>query len=194
MIRTINNLVRTLLIQASMPEAFWVEAVNASVHLLNLLPSSAVNSDVPFTRLFKLEAKYSHLRTFGCLCYPNILPTTPHKLAPRSTPCAFLGYPTNHRGYRCLELSTRRVILSRHVTFVESLFPFSTISTSPHISLPSLPIPLPPTIPRLTSPQPTTSPTVTTLPSTLPSSSQNNQPSFSSHPMITRSKNGITKP
>jgi hypothetical protein len=41
----------------------------------------------------------------------------PHKLSARSTPCVILGYPANHRGYRCLDLQTRQVITSRHVIF-----------------------------------------------------------------------------
>jgi hypothetical protein len=45
--------------------------------------------------------------------------TAANKLSPRSTACVFLGYPTDHRGYRCLDLTTRRVITSRHVVFDE---------------------------------------------------------------------------
>lgn len=37
----------------------------------------------------------------GCLCYPNLLATTKHKLAPCSTPCIFIGYSPLHRGYKC---------------------------------------------------------------------------------------------
>ncbi|CAL9232581.1 unnamed protein product, partial [Arabidopsis halleri] len=124
-LRTINNLVRTFLHQASLPLSYWVEALNTAVHTINLLPSSVINNQVPYTKLFNKPARYDHLRTFGCLCYTNALATSTHKLAPRSTPCIFLGYPTDHRGYRCLDISTRKIILSRHVTFDESVFPFS---------------------------------------------------------------------
>ncbi|CAL9216541.1 unnamed protein product [Arabidopsis halleri] len=82
MLRTINNLVRTLLIQANMPYTFWAEALFTAVHTLNLLPSSSINNFIPFSRLFDKPVSYSHLRVFGCLCYPNMLATTPHKLAP----------------------------------------------------------------------------------------------------------------
>ena len=54
--------------------------------------------------------------------------TARHKLAPRSTACMFLGYPSSHKGYRCLDLSTRRIIISRHVVFDETCFPFSLYS------------------------------------------------------------------
>jgi len=51
--------------------------------------------------------------------------TAIHKLAPRSILCVFLGYSTHHKGYRCLDLSSNRVIISRHVIFDETAFPFA---------------------------------------------------------------------
>jgi hypothetical protein len=69
--------------------------------------------------------------TFGCTCYPNLTATTPHKLAPCSSLCAFLSYSPDHKGYRCLDLSTNRVIISRHVVFDETTFPFSSTQASP---------------------------------------------------------------
>lgn len=82
-LRTINNLVRALLFQAKMPNTYWVEALNMAAHLFNLLPSTAIDNQIPFTRLFNKQASYDHLRVFGCFCYPNLLPTTPNKLSPR---------------------------------------------------------------------------------------------------------------
>jgi len=71
------------------------------------------------------SSNYDHLRVLGCLCYPNLQVTSPHTLAPRSTACVFLGYPSAHKGYRCLDLSTRCVIISCHVVFDEFSFPFA---------------------------------------------------------------------
>ena len=73
--------------------------------------------------------RYEHLRVFGCACYPNTTATAPHKLAPRSILCVFLGYFPEHKGYRCFDLTSRRVLISRHVVFDESVFPFSTTTT-----------------------------------------------------------------
>jgi hypothetical protein len=45
-------------------------------------------------------------------------------------PGVFLGYSSNHKGYRCLDLSTKCLIVSRHVVFDEDSFPL-TASSNP---------------------------------------------------------------
>ena len=64
------------------------------------------------------------LHMFGCAYYPNLSSIAPHKLSPRSSLCIFLGYSTNHKGYRCLDLHSNRIFVSRHVVFDESFPPF----------------------------------------------------------------------
>jgi len=46
-LRTLNNSVRALLIHASMPPPYWVEALAVATHLLNCRPSSSINDEVP---------------------------------------------------------------------------------------------------------------------------------------------------
>ena len=110
---------------------YWAEALATATYLLNRRPCSAVQNNIPYQLLYSQPPEYSHLCVFGCLCYPNLSATARHKLAPRSAACVFLGYPSSHKGYRCLDLSTRRVIISRHVVFDESVFPFSSHPTHP---------------------------------------------------------------
>ena len=45
--------------------------------------------------------------------------------------CVFLGYSLHHKGYICLDRHSNRLIISRHVTFEESSFPFSEDTTPP---------------------------------------------------------------
>ncbi|KAJ9547419.1 hypothetical protein OSB04_019962 [Centaurea solstitialis] len=71
---------------------------------------------------------YTHLCIFGCLCYPHL--TTSHKLQPSTTPCFFLGYLTYHWGFRCLVLSSRKIIISRHIIFDETVFPFGSVTSN----------------------------------------------------------------
>jgi len=133
-LRTLNNSMRTLLIHASMPPPYWAKALAVATYLLNCRPSS-VGGEVSYTRLHCTPPSYDHLCIFGCLCYPNLQATSPHKLAPLSTACVFVGYPSSHKGYRSLDLSTRRIIISRHVVFDEFSFPFARDPPVPQSSL-----------------------------------------------------------
>ncbi|GJW12613.1 probable plastid-lipid-associated protein 13, chloroplastic [Tanacetum coccineum] len=48
----------------------------------------------------------------------------------RSTPCVFLGYSPFHHRYRCLDISTERLYIARHVRFNEAQFPFDIPNTT----------------------------------------------------------------
>ena len=86
-IRSINNVIRSLLFQASLPPSFWVEAMQTATYLINILPTKTLSSSTPHFALFGTAPSYDHLRVFGCTCYPNLSATAPHKLSPRSTLC-----------------------------------------------------------------------------------------------------------
>ncbi|WVZ60102.1 hypothetical protein U9M48_010165 [Paspalum notatum var. saurae] len=94
------------------------EAAKEATYLINRLPSTASPAPTPHHALFGTPPRYDHLRVFGCACYPNTSATAPHKLAPRSTRCVFLGYSPDHKGYRCFDLMSRRVLISGHVSTV----------------------------------------------------------------------------
>jgi hypothetical protein len=130
-LRTINNMIRSMLFQASMPARYWGEALHTATNLLNHLPCKAISISCLFVALDSVAPSYEHLRVFGCVCYPNLSAQTAHKLAPRSTHCVFLGYFTDQKGYQCLDLSTNNTVVSRHVVFDEAVFPFAA---SPHLT------------------------------------------------------------
>jgi hypothetical protein len=131
-IRSTNNIIRSLLFQARMPPSYWVEALHTATVLFNILPTKTLGFVSPQFALHGKLPSYDHLRVFGCACYPNLATTAANKLAPRSTLCVFLGYSPHHKGYRCLDRSTNRVIISRHVSFDETLFPFAEPSRPVH--------------------------------------------------------------
>ncbi|RVW13483.1 Retrovirus-related Pol polyprotein from transposon TNT 1-94 [Vitis vinifera] len=210
----------TLLYTATLPSKFWPYAFTTAVTLINCMPSPLLNYSSPFSLLYKHPPDYFHFKVFGCLCYPHLKHLNSNKFQPRSTPCIFLGYAPSHKGYLCLNPTTNRVYISRHVVFAETTFPFQALSLP---SQQSYHIPVTPTFPLPPSPilfPPTTSSPLATpselAPTSPPASSlslppliqvpfvdeaaetpttslQDSTAPIPGHPMITRSKSGICK-
>jgi hypothetical protein len=101
----------TLLAKESMPLKFWDGAFRATVHHINHTPSKVLQFDTPLERLFNIKPNYPSLRVFGNACWPNLRPFNNHKLQFRSKRCVFLGFSHQHKGFKCLETSTRRVYI-----------------------------------------------------------------------------------
>ena len=129
-----------------MPLKFWDEAFLAVTYLINQTPSRVIDFSTPLYRLFHDKPNYSFLRVFGCACWPNLRPYNKHKLQFRSKQCAFLGYSNLHKGYKCLDISTGRVYISRDVVFDESIFPFSNLHPNAGSRLKSEILLLPPSL------------------------------------------------
>jgi len=113
-----------LLANASMPLKYWDQAFLTATYLINILPSKVIDYQTPVERLLKEKPNYNSLRVFGCACWPNLRPYNTRKLSFRSTKCAFLGYSSMHKGFKCLDISSGRLYISRDVIFDENIFPF----------------------------------------------------------------------
>ena len=123
-----------LLAHSHLPLTYGVEAFNTSTYLINRLPTPILKQNNPYTKLFNVAPDYTFLRVFGCACYPLLRPYNSHKLEFRSKKCVFLGYSSNHHGYRCLDLDSNKVYTSRHVVFDELSFPFRDKAMSTRMS------------------------------------------------------------
>lgn len=57
----------------------------------------------------------------------------PHKdkFDNRAHRCVFIGYPCSQKAYKVLDLDTRKVFVSRDVTFSEHVFPFKHMQCAP---------------------------------------------------------------
>jgi histone deacetylase 1/2 len=117
----------SLVATASMPLKFWDEAFLAATYLINRTPAKLLNFSTPYEHLLKEKPDYSMLRVFDCACWPNLRPYNARKLEFRSKQCAFIGYSNMHKGFKCLDISTGRVYISRDVVFDETMFPFSEL-------------------------------------------------------------------
>ena len=91
-----------------------------ATYLLNILPTKVLGFKSPTQILYQCDPLYSELRVFGCLFFPLFPSTTIHKLQERSTPCVYLGPAPNHRGSKCYNMSNGKIIICRHVKFIEN--------------------------------------------------------------------------
>ena len=105
----------TRLLNASMPLHYWADAFSTAIDLINRMPMRSMQVTSPWQQLFGSPPNHMSLKVFGCACYPWLRPYTLHKLEPRTKQCVFLGHSLNYKGYRCLDHSTGRVYMSRHV-------------------------------------------------------------------------------
>jgi len=95
-----------------------------TIYLINRMLTPVLRNKSSFEYMFHQTPNYSFLRTFGCLCFPFLRPYNAHKLNFHSTPCVFLRYNSCHLGYRCLDLFSHRVYISRRDRFHKQSFPF----------------------------------------------------------------------
>jgi hypothetical protein len=65
-LRTINNMLRSLLFQAFIPARYWVEGLHTATYLLNCLPTKVISTTSPYFALHGVAPSYEHLRVFGC--------------------------------------------------------------------------------------------------------------------------------
>jgi hypothetical protein len=89
-----------------------------AVHLLNRLPTKALNGKAPYEAWHGCKPMASHLRVFDCLTFTKELNHI-GKLDNRSTPGVFIGYAEGIKAYRILDPVTQHVRISRDIVFDE---------------------------------------------------------------------------
>lgn len=115
---------------SSVPLSYLVDAFSASVYIINRLPSLVLGGKSSFELLFACIPDYSAFHPFGCRVYPCLRATNSHKFLPRSIPCVFIGYSSHHKGFKCLDLQSGHLYISRHAQFDEFVFPYFMVQIS----------------------------------------------------------------
>jgi len=102
---------------------------------MNRLPSSALKFESPYFMLHGNHPTYSSLRVFGSKCFPYTWDSKQNKFDPKTVLCIFVGYNDKHKGYKCFHPSSKKMIISRHVVFNESFFPYKQKKSELHHSI-----------------------------------------------------------
>ncbi|CDP17738.1 unnamed protein product [Coffea canephora] len=117
--KTLVEKVRCMLSNAGLGRKFWAEAVTYAQHLVNRLPSSAIGGKTPLEVWSgKLATDYDSLRIFDSTAYYHV---NESKLDPRAKKALFMGFSAGVKGYRLWYLEAKKTIISRDVTFDESV-------------------------------------------------------------------------
>ncbi|KAM1461179.1 hypothetical protein ACFX11_045561 [Malus domestica] len=118
--RTVVEMAKSMMHEKGLSYAFWAEAVNTAVYILNRCPSKSLKKITPFEAYTGRKPGIAHLKIFGSLCYVHIPSTLRHKLEENSRKCIFVGYGICEKGYRVFDPSSNKIILSRDVHFDEN--------------------------------------------------------------------------
>ena len=109
----ILDTVRALLLSAKVLTPFWGEVALHAVHSINHISSSVIHNQTLYERFFGSPPEYHHLCYFGSACFVLLQPHKHNKLKHRSRLCCFLGYGETQKGYRCYDLVSHRLCVSR---------------------------------------------------------------------------------
>ncbi|KAH9097279.1 hypothetical protein LEN26_017185 [Aphanomyces euteiches] len=120
----LDQKIRAMLIEGSLPKFLWATALDYAAWLTNILPSTSNDGQSPYYRVFNTHPSLSYVKTFGCTAFVHIQQEArPSKLDPYSLKTMFVGLPTNRKGYTLMHLFSHQLIYSRDVSFFESEFP-----------------------------------------------------------------------
>jgi hypothetical protein len=113
------DMVRCMLKAKQMPKEFWAEAVATAVYILNRCPTKSVQEKTPEEAWSGRRPSIRHLRVFGCIAYVHVPDQIRKKLDDKGEKCIFIGYSSNSKAYKLYNPETKKVIISRDVTFDE---------------------------------------------------------------------------
>ncbi|KAJ1024518.1 hypothetical protein NDA13_004449 [Ustilago tritici] len=101
-IRTIKEMMITMMHMHRLPQMFWPFAAKATTFTKNLLPN--VENQIPYHVFYGKDPRrpFKMLWTFGCLTWVNIPRAKHKKLDEPANPAIFVGYEGEHKGWKFL--------------------------------------------------------------------------------------------
>ena len=99
--QTLNNMVRSMMLQYKSHPSLWGEAMMYAVRIKNFTLNKRLGM-TPHEALTGKVPNVANFRTFGCMVYARVAEDDRSKLDPKSIPGIYLGPELNGPGYRVL--------------------------------------------------------------------------------------------
>ena len=113
------GLVRSMLKGKKLPLELWGEAVTTYTYVLNRSATKSLRGKTPYECWFGRKPSVNHLRIFDSLVHVKVMANV-GKLEDRSQEMVFVGYEQGSKAYRCIDLATHKISISKDVIFEES--------------------------------------------------------------------------
>ncbi|XP_078151434.1 uncharacterized protein LOC144546757 [Carex rostrata] len=117
--RTLLDMVRSMMSEATLPKSFWGHALETAARTINMVPSKSVEK-TPYELWFGKIPTMSYLKIWGCEVF--VKRPTSGKLDPKADKCFFVGYPKETKGYYFYYQSENKIVVARHGIFLENEF------------------------------------------------------------------------
>ena len=110
--RTLMETTRALLDTADIPDYMWPNAADYANDILNCLPTARLGQLSPHEVFGLGKPDLNEALTFGCLGFAHIPVKSrdDKSLSPRMHKCKLLGYSKEFKGYKVLDMTTRKIL------------------------------------------------------------------------------------
>ncbi|UYV72852.1 hypothetical protein LAZ67_10000994, partial [Cordylochernes scorpioides] len=121
--RTIVEAARSMLNSRNLPGYFWAEACNTATYILNRSATKQTPGTTPYELFFGTKPNVANYKIFGCNAYMHIPKENRKKWDNKSIKLMFLGYENTSKNFRLWDWKTRKIRISKDVTFDEKATP-----------------------------------------------------------------------
>lgn len=115
--RTLTEASNAMLLNAKLASSYWTFSTQYAVYLKNRFPHASLNMLSPYEMALCTKPDLRRTPRFGCKAYLLIDKSRRRKSDSRTQAGIFLGISPDSESYIILNLTTKRIVTSRHVTF-----------------------------------------------------------------------------
>ncbi|CAM9256040.1 unnamed protein product, partial [Heterosigma akashiwo] len=120
---SLEVMANAMLISSPLTAGYWDLAWKYAQYTRDRLPTNKDNAyRTPYELWNEKKPDVSKLRPFGCIGYCAFPNKSRHKMKPKAIKAIMVGYDEIRKGYLILSMHTKRLIVSRDVTFAEAPF------------------------------------------------------------------------